>query len=369
MTMKRFTKATLLVASAVLVASQASLVWGLGSTSDLKQIYSFRNTTDCVVGTTPEGILNVTVAMKCGPVTNIRTKLGNFGAHLNVGAPGACTETTTTQADSAAAALCEKAVAQLPAGSCVASGAAAPLGVCPNPAGLPIVVGGGCAAALAGPGGVQCKLGPGPTDGFMINTDSGFRFSVERCGSCTVENFEADRDDGGPLWDDPAKLLIRLDPENAPRPFTVVGDAPGAPGPGPASFSVSITAGMTDLQIHTALCAGFANAGLSVTPKLPADIGLFVEPPSSTGHFFEITPPASGSVTEMGIRIFPLPTGSTELTRPDLTMQQQAVPQSAPPGGGNPVPTLSEWGMGILVTILLMTGVWMLRRRQRLQQG
>jgi hypothetical protein len=192
-------------------------------------------------------------------------------------------------------------------------------------------------------------------------TNLGFRFSVERCGTCTVKNFEADRDDGCGLWDDPANLLIRIDPESTPRPFNVVGDAPGAPGPGPTSFTVSVTPGMTDQQIHTAVCTGFANAGLIAVPKDPTQIGLFIDPPS-TGWFFKIIPGGTG-VTEMGLKT--TSTGSTPSTTPNLTLQQEMVPQGTPAPG---VPTLSEWGMGILVTILLMTGVWMLRRRQRLQQ-
>ena len=31
------------------------------------------------------------------------------------------------------------------------------------------------------------------------------------------------------------------------------------------------------------------------------------------------------------------------------------------------VPTLSEWGMGVLVAILLLTGIWMIKRRRRFQ--
>jgi hypothetical protein len=74
----------------------------------------------------------------------------------------------------------------------------------------------------------------------------------------------------------------------------------------------------------------------------------------------ELKPPTS--VTE--ILVNPHSTGTTEATQPDLTMQQESASQTT----GDSVPTLNEWGMGILVTILLMTGVWMLRRRQRVQQ-
>jgi len=57
------------------------------------------------------------------------------------------------------------------------------------------------------------------------------------------------------------------------------------------------------------------------------------------------------SVTEFEVR--PATVG------PNVTVQMDDV---------FPMPTMSAWGMGILTVILLVTGVWMLRRRQRLQQ-
>jgi hypothetical protein len=178
---------------------------------------------------------------------------------------------------------------------------------------------------------------------------------------------DADLDNGCVLYDDPpANLLIRLDPESSPRPFTVDFTATGAPGPGPASFTLTIdnVAGganpTTDEEIAQATCLGFSNAGLTANAENPANIGRFVDPPSA-GWFVELKPPTS--VTEIGVT--PHSTGTTLATQPNLTMQQGAAQEGGTVGS---VPTLNEWGMGILVAILLMTGVWMLRRRQRLQQ-
>jgi hypothetical protein len=355
-------KVSLLVVGAVFVASQASLVWGLGSTSDLKQIYSLRADPACVPS---DGTLNVSLRMDCGAVTIIKTKPGGFGAALDGGDGGVC-DTTTVAASKAAAALCAAADAT-PGVACFASPPTTGLGVCGGALGPAITGLADCNTALGpapvgGNSAVRCQIGG--VDSFTIDTDLtpgvGFRFNAERCGACTIKDFEADRDDGGPLYDDPAKLLIRIDPDSATRPFNVVGNAPGAPGT--TSFTLTVTAGMTDQQIHQALCDGFAAAGLFATSHDPSEIGVFLDPPS-TGWFVRITTPTSAlGTTEIGVT--PSTTGSTPSTAPNVTLQMEAVPQ----GTTTAVPTLSEWGMGILVTILLMTGVWMLRRRQRLQQ-
>jgi hypothetical protein len=380
MTLKRFTKVSLLALAGALVATQAGLVWGLATgTPDVKQIYSF---TGAVCNTTlpADGNLNAALQVACPAVTNIKTRdIPDAFPLLDNGL--GCLETGTTAAAKAAVELCVAADTKLQTGAgggCFESGPVV-AGVCPGH-GAPIGVAGTFAARLAdcqaaldpavgGATDVICAIDPvnsAPFDAFVINFNT-FRFSAERCGACTIKKFDADRNDGGLLYDDPpATLLIRLDADTTPRPFSVNVAAPGAPGPGPASFTVNVdsTPGganpTTDEEMHKAICQGLESAGLTVVPKPPADIGRFLDPPSA-GWFIEVKP--LSSVAEIGFT--PQSTAVTLATQPNLAMQQESV---SPLGGPGSVPTLNEWGMGILVAILLMTGVWMLRRRQRLQQ-
>jgi hypothetical protein len=52
-----------------------------------------------------------------------------------------------------------------------------------------------------------------------------------------------------------------------------------------------------------------------------------------------------------------------------LAGQTLVMQTDTPPTAGATVPALSEWGMAILIVLLLLTGVWTIRRRQRLQSA
>jgi hypothetical protein len=369
---KRFTKVSLLVAVAVLVATQAGPVWGLATGSpDLKQIYSLTGVSCCVPGVTPDWTIDVSARVQC-PGAGVNAYFGT--ALMDGGDGGVCDQNPlcadpqpTEQAAAAAAALC----AATP-GDCYEITSPTLLGgACPSTAAPIVNTLAACTAALTptcgGLGAVYCPITTG--NGFIIDSN-GFRFSVERCGNCRVQDMDADLDNGCVLYDDPpANLLIRLDPESSPRPFTVDFTATGAPGPGPASFTLTIDSvpgganPTTDQEIAQAACLGFSNAGVTANAEGPENIGRFAIPPSA-GWFLELKP--GTSVTEIGVT--PHSTGTTLATQPNLTMHQESIPPVLV-GSGSAVPTLSEWGMAILVIILLMTGVWMLRKRQRLQQS
>ena len=128
-------------------------------------------------------------------------------------------------------------------------------------------------------------------------------------------------------------------------------NTPGAPGgTGTNPFTVNTT-GKTDFQIQQEICDKYSAIG----------IPTIVHPPPSTGGFIDSSSVAGGYSLES----FQGPT----VTQFDVTILsgQTAVSQVTGSNSAAPVPALSEWGMIILVALLLLGGIWMMRRRQKLQ--
>jgi len=252
--------------------------------------------------------------------------------------------TGSVVATGAANALCEAVIAS--GISCFTALGAGGAGTCT--AHVTPIAAGGCAAAFATANvdNVVCDTGGVAGDEFNIRQIGGqIRFSVLPCGANTVEKFQLSRNQGGWTNEDLLdSVLIRVDPDGAPGNVTF--NVVGAPGPGPSTFTVST--GLGDLAFHQGVRDGFLAAGVHAVVLGPELISRFADPPSA-GNFVEIS--HQSSVTEFEVR--PATVG------PNVTVQMDDV---------FPMPTMSAWGMGILTVILLVTGVWMLRRRQRLQQ-
>jgi len=334
MTIRRFTLSSLLAATSILVALRPSPV-----RADI--CYGFPNN-QCANTANTAVIENIDVSLKVsGFPGQIKTKTAPGGPYTVV-AP-ACS-TGTTVATSAANALCEAVIAS--GISCFTAAGAGAAGTCT--AHVAPIAPGGCAAAfaIANVDNVVCDAGGAAGDEFDIRQTGGtIRFAVLPCSANTVDKFQLSRNQGGWTTEDLLdSVLIRVDPDGAPGNVTF--NVVGAPGPGPSTFTVSTALG--DLAFHQGVRDGFLAAGVAAIVLPPDQIGRFVDPPS-TGNFVEVS--YLSNVTEFEVR--PATVG------PNVTVQMDDV---------FPMPTMSEWGMAILTALLLVTGVWMLRRRRRLQQ-
>ena len=129
-------------------------------------------------------------------------------------------------------------------------------------------------------------------------------------------------------------------------------NTPGAPGgSGTNPFTVDTT-GKTDSQLHREICDKYAAIGIPTILHTPPDKGGFIDTTSVTGHSIEsFNPP---SVTQFDVT--PV-AGQTVVSQVSGT---NTVSISA-------VPALSEWGMIILIAVLVLSGMWLIRRRQKLQ--
>lgn len=327
--MSRFRKVPFLTVLTVLIATQAGWVHaGFNASGGQFCGWGF--------GASPgPGALDVSLQMDTGPL--IKTKTTGFTLPLPT-APA----TGPTVAAKAANALCSAAVASGFACRTIA----APTGTCSTDVGPAAT----CAEAAAGVASyIVCSSGAPATDRFTIKRDVAHddRFNVTACFATNpIKKHEVVRTDGGMLKADLlASVLLRYEPDGVPG--NVDFNAVGAPGPGPNPFTVN-SVGKSDLEFHQAVCNGFSAIGVPASLRTSADNGRFLDSPPSSGYFVELFHPAS--VTDI------IATPAT--TGPNLTMQMDGAPTG--------IPTLSEWGMAILIAILLITGAWMLRRRQRL---
>jgi len=193
-------------------------------------------------------------------------------------------------------------------------------------------------------------------DGFTITLtpDGNFNFYLSRSGSAqwrAGDGLECEQR-GGCAGTMSGDLLsshnLRIVPNGVNGVMTF--DTPGAPGPGTNPFTVNTT-GKTDQQIHQEICDKYAAIG----------VPTIVHPPPSTGGFIDHSSVDGGYSLES----FNPPS----VTRFDVTILsgQTAVSQVTGSNSAAPVPALSEWGMIILVALLLLGGIWMMRRRQKLQ--
>jgi hypothetical protein len=190
------------------------------------------------------------------------------------------------------------------------------------------------------PGTVSCSgysitVLPG-SNGVSISSLLDTRISAFHCITFAGNTTEVD------LLD---RVLIRVDPNahNGNLIFMVT----GAPGPGPNPFTVDST-GLSDLALHTAISNGFSSLGLST--RVRSDSGISAVPSDFNGYFVEIAYPAS--VTDFEVNGQP---GQILTTETSL--------------GFSSVSALSDWGLGILVSLLLLGGVVVMLRRARVQSA
>jgi len=146
------------------------------------------------------------------------------------------------------------------------------------------------------------------------------------------------------------ETLVRLDPggTNGVVTFLVTHTQGGT---NPRQFTVNTT-GLTDVQIHTAIQNGYNSMGLSgleAKLKTPAEIiKISAKPGNFGGYGVLLTHPAT--ITEIEV---------APVTGQEALIEMVGLPLTT-------VPTMSEWGIVALIATLLLSGFWMLRRRQRM---
>jgi hypothetical protein len=125
-------------------------------------------------------------------------------------------------------------------------------------------------------------------------------------------------------------------------------------GTNPRTFTVDTT-GKDTLQIATAVAAGFNGLGLSAPCSLSASV-------HAHGEINSYTTDSS----EFHCQYFVAVTGANTVQEISVTgVPGQVIVAQGNDGAPTPVPALSPWGMAALVTVLLLTSLWFLRRRFR----
>lgn len=120
------------------------------------------------------------------------------------------------------------------------------------------------------------------------------------------------------------------------------------------SFNVDTT-GKSDLQIHTEIRNGYQGLGLGLGAIVCDQSTLAttsIDPTGFPGYGVQVTYPST-------IRGFEV----VSLAGQSVTQEMTGAASAAT------VPTMSEWGMIVLVVALLGSGLWMMRRRRRLQSA
>ena len=153
---------------------------------------------------------------------------------------------------------------------------------------------------------------------------------------------------------------VDVDPDNNGRVeglirFSVTHDQGGT---NPQTFSFS-TVGLSDAQIHNALCNGIE--GLSLSKKLKCIVHNgsqlldHAEDPEAFGNgtFVQVPNLGKKQVTEMSL------TGA----------QDQAIIQEQNVASAFGVPSVNSWGIALLLLIPILSTAWYMRRRKQLQPG
>jgi hypothetical protein len=144
------------------------------------------------------------------------------------------------------------------------------------------------------------------------------------------------------------QVLVRVDPNSHPGnvQFTVTG-ATGGPNP----FTVNTT-GLSDTALHAAIAAGY-NA-LNVKAELTTDSSQSIAPGNFNGSFVLVGYP-------------PTVTGFLVSGQPGQILVMETNSDTDTGTGATVVPTLGEWGMLIVIALLVLSAIWMMRRRQKAQ--
>ncbi|HZN54337.1 MAG TPA: IPTL-CTERM sorting domain-containing protein [Candidatus Polarisedimenticolaceae bacterium] len=153
------------------------------------------------------------------------------------------------------------------------------------------------------------------------------------------------------------KFLVRVTPGGSGNlEFTVGGTTPKA---GTNPFVIDTT-GKGDLQLHNEICVAYAALGLNYILHTNADRGsIAVKPSNFDGAFVELTYPVTPpTVTQFDVKRL---AGASNQTITTETLSPDAPTVVTP--------ALSGWAMMVLVVLLVAAGIWMLRRRQKLQSA
>ncbi len=215
-----------------------------------------------------------------------------------------------------------------------------------------LVTGAGFSPALAQV--ASCPFPTTPTGGFKITQPAGPcatppcpRFFLDPLGVDARFNNGAglqvdDTNCGGYQADILPLLRLRVVPGSGIATINVIGTPSG-------SFTVDTS--QTDAQIQTDMCTKFGNLGLITIPR--NGTSFWIDPTNTAGNLVEVEVPTG--VTD--ISVDPPTTAGTHTFAMQLT------------GVTSNIPTLSGWGIIVLVALLVLTSVWMLRKRQNLQSN
>lgn len=220
----------------------------------------------------------------------------------------------------------------------------------------------------AGPGQnllLNCTNG-GSTSGFSISRGSGaVKFEVSPVAPASqIVGLNHQTSAGNTIGTDmrPQYLLSVL-PNGVLGPvnFSVFHTQGGS---NPRTFSVNVTSALASdpIALHNAIASGFEGLGLGLT-ALTYDNGLRareVSPIFRTAGAFVRIPNAGVKVSQIDV------TGAWDATQ---QKGQDIEAETGEAGLGNPhIPTLNPLGLALLVVVLLLSGLWLLRRRQSLSQ-
>jgi len=240
-----------------------------------------------------------------------------------------------------------------------------------------------CAAADAIPG-IVCGCAFGPCVGPCTMTAGAFE--VLSCGTGalgTSPGFTLSHAAGGAISFSISGLLgtdklknntisntgVGNEIATDPQPFWIFEANPPPPagimtfkvthacgGANPRSFTVDTT-GKDTLAIATAIANGFGGLGLAPPCNLSAsvrahdELSIYTSDPSEFHCQYAVVVAGADTVQEISATGLP---------------GQVIVAQGSDGlGAGIPTPALSPWGMAALVTVLLLTSLWFLRRRTR----
>jgi len=235
----------------------------------------------------------------------------------------------------------------------------------------PLVGGGPCGFDVLSGAAFQsakCTVNSSPTDGFWITlTASGNdNFFVQKLPAPSTADFrlkdglEVKRvtDNGTSSGDLLSSFNFRLVPNGIAGTvtFNTLG-APGGSGTNPFTITTSsspVTPGSAaDFALHQQICDKYAAIGIPTILSVPP-CDDFIEAADNLGFSIKAFHPPG--VTDFQI---------TPVTGQTVSLQVTGSNNTA----GSSVPALSEWGMIALVALLVLAGIWMLRRRQRLQSA
>jgi len=216
-------------------------------------------------------------------------------------------------------------------------------------------IGSGCPSCGAGtfPGAVHCTL-TNPNNeynitqiGNTLTVSDGTNFPFLSVLSCrtTAGNTHGDAHDNASM----TYVLVRIDPNGHQGNVTVKAFHTST-GANPRTCTIDTT-GQSDQQIHTEMCDCFASMGLVLNPVVLDNPSLSDVPANFPGYSVRLVP--GSNITQFELdgqpgQILTMETNDTVIV-------------------GVGVPALSEWGMIILIAFLVLSGIWMIRRRQKLQ--